>query len=71
TMSSLFKMDIRYAENYVKRELGSKAHIMLEQLSQAILEQPLTAAIYLNEVVGSLRRIKENCVDIADLIVKP
>lgn len=70
-MNSLFKMDIRYAENYVKKDLGSKAHMALEQLSQEILEQPLTVAIHLNEVVGSLRRIKENCVDIADLIVKP
>ncbi|MEM4700509.1 MAG: PhoU domain-containing protein [Candidatus Nezhaarchaeales archaeon] len=70
-MSSLFKMDIRYAENYVKKDLGSKAHALLEQLSQEILEQPLAVAIHLNEVVSSLRRIKENCVDIADLIVKP
>lgn len=70
-MNSLFRMDIRYAENYVKKDLGSKAHMLLEQLSQEILEQPLAVAIYLNEVVSSLRRIKENCVDIADLIVKP
>ncbi|RLF13698.1 MAG: hypothetical protein DRJ97_07590 [Thermoprotei archaeon] len=71
TITSLFKMDTRYAENYIKKELGVKAHSLLEQLNQMILEQPSTIALYLNEIANSLRRIKENCIDIADLIVKP
>jgi phosphate uptake regulator len=71
TINSLFKMDTRYAENYIKKELGAKAQELFEQLNQRILEQPSTIALYLNEIANSLRRIKENCVDIADLIVKP
>jgi len=71
TIISLFKMDTKYAENYVKKELGDKAHALLEQLNQMILEQPSNIALYLNEIANSLRRIKENCIDIADLIVKP
>ncbi|RLF18696.1 MAG: hypothetical protein DRN06_00670 [Thermoprotei archaeon] len=70
-LTALFKLDTKHAENYVKRELGSKAQSLMEQLNQRILEQPSTMAFYLNEIANSLRRIKENCIDIADLVVKP
>jgi len=70
-LTALFKLDTKHAENCVKRELGSKVHSLMEQLNQRILELPSTMAFYLNEIANSLRRVKENCIDIADLVVKP
>lgn len=70
SLIALFKHDTKHAEGYIKHELAPKTNSMIEQLNQLILQQPSTPAYYLNEIVNSLRRMKESSIDVADLVVK-
>ncbi len=69
-MQSLFNADIKQAEILVRLKMGQETLNMIEDLNQEVIKEQSPVAVHLSEILTSLRRIRENCIDIADLVIR-